>query len=144
MKKLFLSVLLVALASVSLADKPPVYSSWGNAIRGYDPVAFFTESKAVEGDKAIQYEWQDTTWLFSSVENKALFVENPEQYAPQYGGYCAWAVSQGYTASVDPTAWTIVDDKLYLNYSRSVHSRWKQNVSQNIKLGDANWPNVLD
>lgn len=104
-------------------------SSWtGTAIEGYDPVAYFNDDHPVEGDSDYLYEWMGATWYFASAENRDLFVADPEKYAPQYGGYCAWAVSQGYTAKIDPQAWTIVDDKLYLNYSKEVRTQWSQDV----------------
>ena len=119
-----------------------VFSSWGKAIRGYDPVAYFTEGRPVEGDSDYTAEYMDATWRFASAENKALFVANPEKYAPQFGGYCAWAVSQGETASIDPEAWDIVDGKLYLNYSKSVKARWSRDIPGNIRKGEANWPDL--
>lgn len=80
----------------------PVYSDYfGKAIQGYDPVAYFTESKPVEGSKKHKYEWNDATWYFASEKNRDAFKADPEKFAPQYGGYCAWAVSQGYTAKID-------------------------------------------
>jgi YHS domain-containing protein len=88
----------------------------GTAIEGYDPVAYFNEGRPVEGKSEFSQEWMDATWYFASAENRDLFAADPEKYAPQYGGYCAWAVSQGYTANIDPQAWKVVDDKLYLNY----------------------------
>ncbi|GAL13518.1 hypothetical protein JCM19233_4523 [Vibrio astriarenae] len=122
----------------------PVYSDFfGKAIKGYDPVAYFTEGKAVEGDSDFQYEWNGADWYFSSQENLERFAGNPERYAPQYGGYCAWAVSKGYTAKIDPHAWSVVDGKLYLNYNKSVQSTWQQDIAGNIAKGDANWPGLL-
>ncbi|MEM9213618.1 MAG: YHS domain-containing (seleno)protein [Cyanobacteria bacterium P01_F01_bin.150] len=115
----------------------------GVAIDGADPVAYFTESKALIGDAAFAHEWQGATWHFASAENRDLFAENPEQYAPQYLGYCAWAVSQGYTAPIDPEAWKIVDGKLYLNYDKRVQDRWSKDIPGNIAKADANWPGVL-
>ena len=92
----------------------PVFSTiFGGAIRGYDPVAYFTEGRPVEGKRAHRHEWMGATWSFASAENRAAFVADPEKFAPRYGGYCAWAVSQGYTASIDPDAWRIVDGALY-------------------------------
>ena len=85
------------------------------AIRGTDPVAYFTQGGPVAGSADFTHTWNNATWQFSSAENRDLFASNPEQYAPQYGGFCAWAMSQGYTASIDPSAWKIVDGKLYLN-----------------------------
>ncbi len=115
----------------------------GLAIRGTDPVAYFTQGGPVAGSAEFTYTWNNATWQFASAENQDLFAANPEQYAPQYGGYCAWAVSQGYTASIDPNAWRIVDGKLYLNYSRGVQRRWERDIPGNISKGDANWPGVL-
>ena len=112
------------------------------AIRGHDVVAYFTQGKPVEGKRDFSHQWNNTTWRFASAGHRDLFAANPEKYAPQYGGWCAWAVSQGYTASVDPTAWRIVDGKLYLNYSKSVQSQWVQNIPGNIAKGDANWPGI--
>lgn len=115
----------------------------GLAIRGTDPVAYFTEGGPVAGSTEYTYTWNNATWRFASVENRDLFVANPDQYAPQYGGFCSWAVSQGYTASIDPNAWRIVDGKLYLNYSKSVQRRWERDIPGNINKADANWPGVL-
>ena len=127
------------------ASEEPVYQSFlGTAIDGTDPVAYFTEGRPVEGSSDITLDWNGATWRFSSVANRDLFAANPDLYAPQYGGYCAWAVSQGYTASTDPEAWAIVDGKLYLNYSKGVQARWEQDVSGNITAADANWPKVLE
>ena len=118
-------------------------SSWtGTAIEGYDPVAYFEEGKPVEGDSDYAHEWMGATWYFASAENRDLFAADPEKYAPQYGGYCAWAVSQGYTAKIDPEAWTVVDDKLYLNYSLDVQKQWQQDVPGNITKADGNWPDI--
>jgi len=82
------------------------------------------------------------TWLFSNVENRDLFAANPEQYAAQYGGYCAYAVSEGHTASIDPEAWKIVDGKLYLNYSKGVQKKWLADTTGRIQRGDKNWPTL--
>jgi YHS domain-containing protein len=114
----------------------------GVAIEGADPVAYFTEGKAVEGSSDFAHEWMGATWRFVSAANRDRFAAEPEKYAPQYGGYCAWAVSQGYTAKIDPEAWTIVDDRLYLNYSKEVRTQWSADVPGNIAKGDANWPKL--
>ncbi|RED18140.1 YHS domain-containing (seleno)protein [Pontivivens insulae] len=135
----------VALSAVpAAAQEAPVFSTFfGGAIRGYDPVAYFTEGRPVEGSGDFQSEWNGATWSFANAENKALFDADPEAYAPQYGGYCAWAVSQGYTASVDPNAWRIVDDKLYLNYSADIQSRWEQDIPGHIELANGHWPTLI-
>jgi YHS domain-containing protein len=123
----------------------PIYTSFGNkAIRGYDPVAYFTQSQAVKGNKDIQYTWNGARWYFSSFEHKTLFIKDPSKYIPQYGGYCAWAVSQGYTAKVDPRAWYIHQGKLYLNYSKSIQKAWQKDVEGHILQGNQNWPMLLE
>ena len=127
-----------------LALDPVFTNFFGQAIRGYDPVAYFKEGKPVEGDSDFQYEWKDAKWYFASQENLDMFVQSPESYAPQYGGYCAWAVSQGYTASIDPEAWNIHEGKLYLNFSKGVQKQWLQDVPGNIIKGDKNWPELLE
>jgi len=117
---------------------------FGNlAIKGYDPVAYFTESRPVEGSADFQYEWKGANWRFSSAENLASFQANPEQYAPQYGGYCAYAVAKNTTASIDPTQFTIVDDKLYLNFNKSINQKWLADRDNYIDNADQNWPALL-
>lgn len=134
-----------AAAAPARAGEPPVFANlWGHAIRGYDPVAYFREGRPVEGDAAHELEWNGAAWRFSSAENLAAFEADPEAYAPQYGGYCAYAVAKGSTASVDPEQWSVVDGKLYLNYSADIHERWKADVPGHIRAADANWPGVLD
>ena len=115
----------------------------GLAIAGTDPVAYFRQGRAVEGSSEFEYQWKGATWRFQSAANKALFVSNPEEYAPQYGGYCAYAVSRGYTASTEPEAWKIVDGKLYLNYSLEVRELWSQDIPGYIAKANQNWPGVL-
>ncbi|MDJ0679539.1 MAG: YHS domain-containing (seleno)protein [Xenococcaceae cyanobacterium MO_167.B52] len=119
------------------------YQQRGIAIKGTDTVAYFTEGKAVKGDKKYNYQWGNTTWWFKNETNRDLFAQNPEQYAPQFGGFCAWAVSQNYTAPINPQAWKIVDGKLYLNYNKSVQRTWAQDIQGNIIKGHRNWPNLL-
>lgn len=127
------------------ADDPVYTGTFSSlAVSGYDPVAYFDQGKPVEGSGEHEYEWNGATWRFANEDNLAAFRENPQKYAPQYGGYCAWAVSQGYTASSDPEVWRIVDEKLYLNYSKSVQQTWAQDIPGNITKADANWPGVLD
>lgn len=135
-----------ALAAIpaAAAEKDPVFTSRGNlAIRGYDPVAYFTEGKAVKGEKDFTLGWQGADWRFASAENRDRFSEDPEKYAPQYGGYCAWAVSRNYTAPTDPDAFTLVDGKLYLNYNKRVMRQWLEDRDANIESADKNWPTVL-
>ncbi|MEM6939404.1 MAG: YHS domain-containing (seleno)protein [Pseudomonadota bacterium] len=139
-----LAVVAVALPNVALAQKPPVYAERGIAVDGTDVVAYFKEAEPVAGSANFTHQWQGAIWQFKSAENRNDFRDNPTKYAPQYGGYCAYAVSQGYTASTVPHAWKIVDGKLYLNYSRRIQRRWELDIAGRIAAGDRNWPDVLD
>ncbi len=130
-------------ASVRFSKVDPVNKNiFGTAIKGYDPVAYFTEGKPIKGRSEFQYEWLGANWHFASAANRDAFAKNSLKYAPQFGGYCAWAVSQNYTAGIDPDAWKIVDGKLYLNYSKSVQKTWEQDVPGNIRKGNENWPKL--
>jgi hypothetical protein len=115
----------------------------GLAIHGYDVVAYATEGKAVRGRTEFEYRWRSAIWRFDTAAHRDEFARAPEQFAPQFGGYCAWAVSRGYTADIDPQAWRIVDGKLYLNYSKRVQTTWEKDIPGNIAKGRANWPGVL-
>ena len=132
-------------AAAATESAPLVYieSSSDLAIRGTDPVAYFTEGKVIEGNSEYESEWQGATWRFSSAENQELFDSNPEAYAPQYGGYCAKALSEGNVVSSDPEAWKIVDGKLYLNYSPQVQQQWIQDIEGNIALANEMYPDAL-
>ncbi|WP_269634909.1 YHS domain-containing (seleno)protein [Rubidibacter lacunae] len=114
------------------------------AIRGYDPVAYFVEGKPVEGESSLQYQWNGATWQFANEANLAQFTANPEAFAPQYGGYCAKALSDNNLASSIPEAWKIVDGKLYLNYSMEAQEEWLQDVPGKIAKGDEFWPGILE
>jgi len=116
----------------------------GRAIHGYDTVAYFEEKGAVRGSTDWTHEWNGATWLFVSAANRDRFAASPERYTPQYGGYCAWAVSRGYTADIDPDAWSIRDGKLYLNYNSQVQERWLAVVDEAIREADRNWPGLRD
>jgi YHS domain-containing protein len=120
-----------------------IYTENGIAIDGTDPVAYFTENRPVRGKNQFTFKWMNATWQFSSQKNRDLFAQNPQKYAPQYGGYCAWAVSQGYLAPTEPDIWKIVNNKLYLNYDRSVQKNWEKNISGHISKGDVNWPKLF-
>lgn len=115
----------------------------GVAISGFDPVAYFIEKQPVEGSSATSLMWNGAEWRFASERNRAMFRASPQRYAPQFGGYCSWAVSQGYTASGDPQAWTIRDEKLYLNYNLDVQQEWEKDISGNIEKGDKHWPTII-
>lgn len=120
-------------------NNAPIFSDKNGAIRGYDPVAYFTIGKAQEGLDSITFQWKDAVWHFSSVENRDAFALVPEKYAPQYGGYCAYGWAQGYAVKIEPEAWAIVDEKLYLNYDLSIQRKWEKKRATYIWKADANW-----
>ena len=126
------------------AETPGIYAEDGIAVDGTDVVAYFTQNAPVAGNADITHDYMGTTWRFASVENRDAFAADPAAYAPQYGGYCAYAVSEGYTASTIPEAWSIVDGKLYLNYSAGVKRRWEQDIPGRVAAADAKWPSVLE
>jgi YHS domain-containing protein len=110
------------------------------ALQGYDVVAYFTEGGAQRGRAEHAAEWNDQTWHFTSASHRAAFVADPSRYAPQYGGYCAWAVARNYLAPVDPTAWAVVDGKLYLNFDARIQRRWARDPAGFIARANGNWP----
>lgn len=144
MLKLILAFALAISAHAQLFGKPePVLKDRsGLALKGYDPVAYFTEGKPIQGKPEIQHTHSNVKYNFASTANLELFKKDPNKYLPQYGGYCAWAVGHNYTASTDPEAWKIVNGKLYLNYSKDVQRKWMAEEANLIKSGDANWPNL--
>ncbi len=109
------------------------------AIKGYDTVAYFKDGKALKGNESFTVQWHDMTWYFATKENKDLFAAGPTKYAPQYDGYCAWALTESRKAITDPEVWKIVDGKLYLNCSKSAYEKWSKDIPGNIKKADANW-----
>lgn len=127
----------------AMAAEPEVFSDGGIAIRGADPVAFFTEGGPVIGSADHALMWRGTTWHFASAENMEQFMADPEAYAPMYGGYCSYAMSKGYVATSVPEAWTIYEDKLYLNYSVNVRQIWSEDIPGNIAAANENWPTAL-
>jgi YHS domain-containing protein len=144
MKKIMLLIVVMVSASSIYAQSSPIFKTEEGAISGYDPVAYFKEGKAVIGLKEHVFEWNGASWYFSSKENLELFQGKPEQYAPQYGGYCAYGTAEGHKAPTQPDAWSIVNDKLYFNYNKNVQQEWKSNQAEFIKKADLNWPTVKD
>ena len=138
------SVLVLSAMPVHAAQSP-IYTGFFSrlAVSGYDAVAYFTEQKAVKGDGRHVHEYAGAQWHFASAANRDAFIADPKRYAPQYGGYCAWAVAQGGIASAEPTLWKIVDGKLYLNYDAAVQKKWESDIAGNIHKADQNWPTVL-
>jgi len=109
------------------------------AIKGYDTVAYFKAGKALKGDESFTFRWHDMTWYFLTKENRDLFATSPEKYAPQYDGYCAWAMTESRKAITDPEVWKIVNGKLYLNCSMTAYEKWSRDIPGNIKKADTNW-----
>ena len=138
---MFASALSVAAGA---AGKPHINTSRNDlALRGYDPVAYWSEGKPVQGMASFEYRWMNAVWRFASADHRDQFIKEPERYAPQFGGYCAYAVSRGYTADGDPSIWRIVEGRLYLNYSAQAKKLWEEDVPGNIVKGRQNWPAVL-
>lgn len=131
------------IATPALAAEPQVFSAAGLAIRGADPVCYFTEGMPCAGTDEHAVMWNGATWNFVSAQTMELFMADPAAYAPQYGGYCAFAMSRGSLATSVPEAWTIEDGKLYLNYSLNVRQVWLEDVPGNIVKANAQWPTVL-
>lgn len=136
---------LVAAPTPAHADEAPVYTSLLSnvGVSGYDVVAYFTDGHPVRGQAEFRTTHQNVEYRFASAEHLAAFRANPARYLPQYGGYCAWAVSQGYTASANPNNWRIVDGKLYLNYNTEIQNRWATDIPGHIRNANGNWPSVL-
>lgn len=132
-----------SLSGPAVAGEPPVFAVKGIAIKGYDAVAYFTDRKPVPGKPEFSVDWMGAKWLFASAEHRDAFAQSPEKYAPQYGGYCAYGVSQGYAVKIEPDAWTVVDGKLYLNYDKSVQRTWEQDIPGYIAEANKKWPGVL-
>jgi YHS domain-containing protein len=128
----------------SFADVDPIYTGFfsNEAIRGYDAVAYFTEGKPVKGLDEFSFYYMGAEWKFASRTHLEMFRADPEAYAPQYGGYCAYAVANGDTASAEPELWTIHNGKLYLNYNRSINNRFREDIDSYIKQADQNWPEI--
>jgi YHS domain-containing protein len=144
MRKLRTASILLGFASVLIAGlaDPVNKDGKGVAIKGYDPVAYFTQSKPVMGSASFTHDWMGSRWWFASAEDRDQFAAAPEKYAPQFGGYCAYGVSKNHTVSIDPEAWRIVEGKLYLNYSKGVQKSWLEDVPGNIKAAEQNWPKL--
>lgn len=146
MKTYISAFILLFISSGAFAADPDIFATKSGAIRGVDVVAYFSlepGNKAIKGTDEFTYEYMGATWKFASAANREAFIANPEKYAPQYGGYCAFAVSHGFTKPVNVQAWRIVDDKLYLNLSKGVKRKWEKDIAGNIERADNNWPTAL-
>ena len=143
MKSIVLVIIAWVSSSAILLAQTPVYAPNGVAINGYDPVAYFQDNKPVAGKVEFSFEWNEAKWQFASAENLAKFKASPEQFAPQYGGYCAYGASRGYLAQTDPQAFTILDNKLYLNYNLEVRTEWMKDLNNRIAKANENWESKL-
>jgi len=135
-----LACILLAVSASAFAQNN--VDSSGLALQGYDPVAYFTDKQPVRGKAEFTAQHEGATYRFASAANRDAFAAAPAKYAPQYGGYCAFGLASGYKAPIEPDAWTVVDGKLYLNYNRSIRSRWSTDIPGFIRKADANWPTV--
>lgn len=140
------TIIIAALSFICImqatAQQSEIFAPGGKAIKGYDPVAFFRESKAIKGADSLTYQYKDATWLFSSKENLKAFKVSPEKYAPQYGGYCAYGTAQGHKAPTQTDTWTVVNDKLYFNYNAKVKESWSKDQQNLINTADQQWPGL--
>ncbi|MFN8353164.1 MAG: YHS domain-containing (seleno)protein [Spirosomataceae bacterium] len=137
----FVVIFLLALGPLAVqAQKSAVFVTDSVAVRGYDVVAYFTDSSAVKGTAQYKHWWMESWWYFASQEHLTSFKTNPEKYAPQYGGYCAYGTADGHKAPTQPDAWTITDGKLYLNYNKKVMELWRKDQPGFIEKADKNWP----
>ncbi len=140
--KTLLSILVFTILTISASAQSEVFATKEGAINGYDPVAYFIESKPIIGKKEISLMRKEQMWYFSSTENRDAFKANPEKYEPQFGGYCAYGMSRGYKAKTDADAWTIADGKLYLNYNLEVKKIWSEKQNDLIDKANKTWPSV--
>ncbi len=144
-RRTFLGLLATApfVARPALAATPEVFAGGGVAINGVDPVGYFTDSAPVLGNPAHTILWRGARWQFASPESMMAFEMNPTAYAPEYGGYCAYAMSKGAIATTVPEAWTINQGRLYLNYSVNVRSIWIKDIPGNVVRANGFWPDIL-
>ena len=150
MKSFVLSTAFALLASAAFAG-PQYVDDTGFAVSGYDVVAYRSlaqapvgaaQPKAVPGLASITADWNGATFAFASEENRQAFLSNPEFYAPQYDGHCAYGVSRGGKVPANPHLWRIIDDKLYLNITKNVVGFWEEDIPGNINLAEGNWPGI--
>jgi len=143
MRRLLACLSLVLLLSPLVGAADAVFQSGGVAIKGYDPVAYFTLAVPTQGSEKFSHEWNGASWQFSTQENRDLFAESPEQYAPAYGGWCAYAMAQGSLASIDPEAFTLHEGRLFLNYSKRIEKKWRAKRDGYIEAADKKYPELV-
>ncbi len=144
--KQLLTVLIFLLSTQAIAQElsGKSFSTKNGAIDGYDVVAYFTDAKPVKGTKHFALQWNEAIWYFASADHQALFKANPQKYAPQFGGFCAYGVSKGYKVKIEPEAWDILDGKLYLNYDLDVQKTWRKDRPGYIQKANTNWIKIKD
>ena len=141
-KRIYSTLIFSIVFLTVLAQKPEVFSTDAGAIGGYDPVAFFKESKPVVGKKEFSQSWNGAVWYFSTAENLEAFKADPEKFAPQFGGWCAYGTADGHKSPTLPETWTMVDNKLYFNYNKEVQKLWNKNQKGLIDQANRRWPEV--
>ena len=127
------------IAATSSAADTLQYTTENGAIDGYDPVSYFTSDQAERGSPDITTEWNGAVWRFTTEEHRDAFTENPEKYAPQYGGFCALGMAHGGDVPTNPEAWTIWEGKLYLNMIKEVSITWRYTPDKLIERADLKW-----
>ncbi len=133
------SALALPLADTRRASAEPLNASRGIAVHGYDVVAYFTDGRPMRGTALYTHRWRDSEWRFASAAHRDAFAADPDRYAPQFGGFCAFGVAQGAQVDIDPTAWSIVDGRLYLNYNHSIQRQWMRDTAGLIRQANDNW-----
>jgi len=128
----------------ALAREPEIFAPEGIALQGYDPVAYFTDGAAVKGREDHALMWRGATWYFASAQSQEAFEMNPQAYAPQYGGYCAYMMAEGGLASGAPEAFAVADGRLYLTHSAEFLSLWEQDIAGNVAKADSHWATVMN
>lgn len=143
---LFCLVVVVLQSHAAEAGEDPIYTSLfsNHAVGGYDVTSYFEQGSPVKGDPGFETEYKGATWLFANEENLKKFRESPEQYAPQYGGYCAWAAASGAIQKGNPDNWVIYNGKLYLSLNDTIQKAWDADRDGFIARADAQWPGLLE
>ena len=144
-----IGVVIVLIGTFLLVNKvsPVGWGMWGNynttsgiALKGYDPVSYFNSEQPTSGDSQYTHEWRGAIWQFANAENMKLFIDNPESYAPQFGGFCSFAVSKGFTADISPEAWHIEGGDLFVFADKNVRDDWVAGLADGSLLeSTGNW-----
>lgn len=151
-RRLLLGAVFLATAAIGVSHDASAQSRTGGSpntmfaslgLKGYDPVAYFTDGKATPGSEKITLQRGELTWRFASEDHRAAFEKDPSRYAPQYGGFCSWGVAQGKLFDVDPVnGWTITNDKLYVNFNGDILKLFKVDQAALVAKAEQNWPKL--